>query len=386
MPRLFDDEIERSDPSPASRDERTFEFLNRVDGVFWARVREELEAWYADYCNFADESDAKHLRERFRQRDPEQHLPAWWELYLYRLLRHLFPDAEIVVEPDSPPGMGKVDFLVRERNATPLLAVEAVTRFSGIAGEHLPSGSEDHILGAIDEIETEEFAVIVSSLIVDPRSPQPSKAAITGPIRRWHPNVDAHDRLEFEGNGFKIELVAVERLKSGPFIAAGPAKVGYVDDISRAREALGAKKNRYPDFGCPLVLAMLPASISFTTRTAVDVLYGSEAVQFSVEDPTVNRMIRRGDGFWDRCPDVVSGVLFGVEVALHTVASRRPQLWANPRAARPLPPELQPFVVADLTADGQVEWLAPAAQMMAQLFGLDDAWPGPEPAFPHLEA
>ena len=85
---------------------------------------------------------------------------------------------------------------------------------------------------------------------------------------------------------FSIELRATERLKDGPFIAGGPGKVGFVDDIPRAREALAAKAGRYPDFGCPLVLAMLPASMSFDDRTALDVLYGSEAVQFSVDDPT----------------------------------------------------------------------------------------------------
>jgi hypothetical protein len=75
--KLFD-EIERSDPSPNAYRESVFHFYNRVDWPGSARVRDELEEWYSEY----PDSDGD-LRKRFRSRRIDQHLGAWWELWVY---------------------------------------------------------------------------------------------------------------------------------------------------------------------------------------------------------------------------------------------------------------------------------------------------------------
>jgi hypothetical protein len=80
---------------------------------------------------------------------------------------------------------------------------------------------------------------------------------------------------------------------------------------------------------------------------------------------------------------VISGVLFGADLTVAAVASKWPQLWLNPGAATPIQPGLLPVMQAEVIDDWTVEWNTPA-QPPARLFGLDEAWPGPEPAFPKV--
>src|SRR6202012_3159178 len=103
--KLFS-ETERTDPSPGRHGEDSFSFLDRVDQKFWARVRQELERWFAEY----PAHDAKDLRGRFRDKDPARHYAAWWELYLFRVFRQL--QFRVDVHPSLPGTPARPDFRV----------------------------------------------------------------------------------------------------------------------------------------------------------------------------------------------------------------------------------------------------------------------------------
>ncbi len=84
-PGMLFEQVTRVDPSPAGHGEDSFTFMNRVDQPLWARVREVLDAWFAEWPR----GEATDLAARFQDADSRQHYPAWWELYLFTLYRRL---------------------------------------------------------------------------------------------------------------------------------------------------------------------------------------------------------------------------------------------------------------------------------------------------------
>src|SRR5947209_2307528 len=99
--KLFND-FTRVDAAAARNQEGSFAFLNRVATPWWSEVRQLLERCFQEYCRDASSEKAADLRARFRSPDGRQHLGAWWELYVYWLLRALNPDKSVKVEPERP--------------------------------------------------------------------------------------------------------------------------------------------------------------------------------------------------------------------------------------------------------------------------------------------
>jgi hypothetical protein len=118
--KLFDS-CERVDGRPASNMESSFEFLNRVCSPWWDRVRCELEQWFVDY----PANHQRDLRGRFRSSKADQHWPAWWELYLFRLFTHL--QYEIEVHPKLESSNAKPDFYLRSPYAISSPSVRPVS-------------------------------------------------------------------------------------------------------------------------------------------------------------------------------------------------------------------------------------------------------------------
>src|ERR671930_2550802 len=119
--RLFED-FERSDQRPKLHGESDFEFLNRSARPPWERVRMELETWFATY----PPRWQADLAARFQQRTPEQHLAAWWDLYVFRLFAQLGFDLE--PHPALSGSPARPDFHAEHESP---FYIEAVTAFSG---------------------------------------------------------------------------------------------------------------------------------------------------------------------------------------------------------------------------------------------------------------
>jgi hypothetical protein len=149
--RLFDD-FERTDERPKLHGESDFEFLNRSARPPFARVRRELEEWFAAY----PAPEQANLAGRFRDRRREQHLPAWWELYLSRLFTRL--GWKVDVHPTLPTSSARVDFFVRHERG---FFVEAVTAFSGIFDEDRNAAREAQVLDAIDKLRSQTFSISI---------------------------------------------------------------------------------------------------------------------------------------------------------------------------------------------------------------------------------
>jgi hypothetical protein len=97
------------------------------------------------------------LRNRFRKDDHRQHFAAWWELYLYTLLKRW--GFEVCVHPQVEDSEDRPDFLVRsERGA---FYVEAATTFSGIEDAKEHSALKAEILDAVEKVQSESFTISV---------------------------------------------------------------------------------------------------------------------------------------------------------------------------------------------------------------------------------
>jgi hypothetical protein len=93
-----------------------FHFLNRVCSDGWARVRENLEAWFEHY--------PAEQKENFRSRFvvATETLSAFWELYLYELFRR--QGFAVTLHPSVSDTSGRPDFQLER--ATDTIYVEAM--------------------------------------------------------------------------------------------------------------------------------------------------------------------------------------------------------------------------------------------------------------------
>lgn len=153
--RLFDDR-ERSDPRPASGSTGSFDFLDRVATPYWAAVRSLLEDWFAEFSRHAMPNETRDVRSRFRSRNGQQHQAAFWELYVFALLRHLFPSSIVAVEKHPRAAAKRPDFAVIA-GLRPQLYVEAVSpQNDPVFGPS--SALEVSVLDTITSIESRESA------------------------------------------------------------------------------------------------------------------------------------------------------------------------------------------------------------------------------------
>ena len=394
--RLFDD-FERTDATPATQQEGSFRFLNRVATPWWSEVRELLEAWFADYAKTADGSKVADLRARFQSTDGRQHHGAWWELYLHAFLRRVYPASVIEAEPDRVGYTTRPDFCVtHDSMSSPALWLEAVTGASGPASVDPGSPAEAYVLDTINEVQCRDFrvglAIQVSAVA------HPKKRAIQDPLRRWLGGLDRDEVLQRRERGLPfprftlpvgdwvLEFDAHPKGRPGlapgdRLIGFGPSKGGLVDDAGRARAAISRKGGHYEGLSAPLIVGFLPLGGGFDFEDAVGALFGSEAVRFDPADHEgTAEVIRRPDGLWSAGSGEVSAVLIGARVMPWTVATQWPTLWVNPTPARAFEDELggvPRVVVRD--DDGALESLPPVVRTPAQLFGLPDGWPGEDP-------
>jgi hypothetical protein len=388
--RLFD-ELDRSDCSPASNAEHSFEFLNRVGGAFWERLRGTLETWFADY----PAAHAAELRGRFRSERAGGHLSAWWELYLHRLFTRL--GYQLEVHPELPDSPNRPDFLLvgeRER-----IYLEAGIVFSGIVpDERRHPVREGWILDALNRHYDPNFMLHVESDRVG--SLRPRDRDVYGPVADWLGSLDPdavsaeYDRSgklperrvsvgEWELRYRAIPVKPEARGLSRRLVGIGPITTGRVDDMEQLRDTLKQKRGRYGNPEIPLVVAVSLAA-GFDDEDIEGTLYGSRAVQFRVDQPGWSREVRQMDGTWitERGPrgERLSAVLTAAGLAMTNVLNVRPQLWLNPSARVALKVDW-PFAKWSCTDAGLVS-MEPAEPEMAELLGLPDDWPGPEPAFP----
>jgi hypothetical protein len=299
---LFSD-MKRTDPSPGRYGEDSFSFLDRVDQIFWARVREELERWFAEFPT----EHAKDLRGRFRDKDPARHFAAWWELYLFRLLRQI--GFRVDVHPPLSDTSARPDFRVTGSEGSFLL--EAATTFSGIVDEGKDAVREGWILAAVEEVQAPDFFVSIQFDQVGRE--RPSVREIVKPIEAWLATLDpdAIDRSlvggpteSFKPRDWEFGLTAVpvsSDSRGKPchrVLGLGPMMTGYVNDVSKLKATLERKRGKYGKPAEPLVFGVLLMSPVVDNEDIEQALLGQIAWRFDPEEPSKGEWVRQRNGFW----------------------------------------------------------------------------------------
>lgn len=298
--KLFSD-LERTDRSPARFSEGDFEFLDRVAGAHWDRVRVLLERWFAEHP-----SDAKRdLYSRFTDHDSGQHLGAWWELYIASLFRHLRYD--VVAHPIIEGSKGKPDFLMTKPGAS--FYVECV-----VAGTGGTRGTVEWIYDCISDVETRDFLVGVER--VETGTKKPKRRDVTRPIAQWLASLDPDDILSKPGEelprrtipirDWSLELVAYPtrpdaRHKGGRIIGTLPAVFGFpANTIDRIQEKISKKGRRYGNspLPLPLIVAVLEGTGWVDEDEFGDALFGRREFQWNEGDAASIRQVRRRDGYF----------------------------------------------------------------------------------------
>jgi hypothetical protein len=187
-------------------------------------------------------------------------------------------------------------------------------------------------------------------------------------------------------DGWEIVLEAIPKGTPGThphdrLIGVGPVSAGFVDDVPQARKAILGKTGRYRGLEAPLVLAVMPISPTFSAQDAVEVLYGSEAIELDPEHlDEPGRLVRRPDGVWSDRDDRVSAVVFGSSIFPWMVGRVWPHVWMNPGGPSSPMSELPPLPRVEISEDGQLESVDPD-EPPASLFGLPEDWPGSSDPF-----
>lgn len=311
-PLTLFDEQDRSDSAPRREGEDSYSFLNRVDTVYWAQVRNLLEDFFARY----PAEHAGSLRDDFRSRLPGRHYAAWWELYLHELFLRL--GYGITIHPAIEGTGRKPDFgLLRDGSE---LIVEASVVFSGISVSDEETGAAPSwMLAAFELIENPNFFVSIHEITAR-GDEQLKRAEIASPTEEWLAGLDPDQvtseyeedgrfpELRIECRGWEVELGAwpvkpEARGRPGHrVLGSGPAMGGAVDDVSQLESKLKAKAGQAGRPDVPYVIAVLSLSGFMERIDIAQALFGREAVVISgpggAPHPAAKRLLvsrRRAD-------------------------------------------------------------------------------------------
>jgi len=398
---VFDD-VARSDGNPASNAESTADFLNRVAGIYWQRIRDLIEQWLTRFC-----SDGQpDIRARLRSSDNRLFRAAFWELYCHETLLRLGYLVEC--HPDVGTGSRRPDFLGRRDGSELLLeATVAADPDDQVARERRVA----QVYDSLNRLDSPNHFLFVEVHRAGPASP--SVARQRPQIERWLATLDpdalgqqmAADtsyliseqtpRFVWDDEGWLVTFMAIpkrpeKRGQAGvrPVGMQGPGEAYMLDDRGKIRRAAVDKAGAYGRPDRPYVVAVAAASFTTDDIDVTDALFGSEQVTFIADpdggEPTVTPS-RARDGVFIGAngPQYtrVSGVLAATNLEPWTVARSVPTLWHHPTAEHPVALDRSPWRQAVVEAEtDQLKFLEPTITP-AEFFDLPTNWPGPEEPF-----
>jgi hypothetical protein len=384
---------QRADDSYARHDETVFDFLDRVDDIVFERIRVLMNEWFHEVP--ADK--AVRLREDFSSRGETQVEAAFLELLLHAAF--VRTPLEVEIEPGRsagrqpdfrcwPAGREDAEFLVEAR----------------IVGDPPSRRARDKRLKrAFDDLNRaapQGFSLWIR--IVQEGKATPGGAELRRLILPWLASFDRRTlRAALEAGTRQVLPTQEFRVRDWVFLVEAwpwsdqalandrrrlvgvePARTGFGASTREFANALKSKKGRYEVGERPYVIALGNTHAFQSHDDALDVLYGSEVVQFTVEDeePRAARIIRAPDGlFRPHRNRRVSAGLHVPHLAPWTIGRYEPELWINPFGRHPLSIGI-PWAVEMRLIDGDIT-RRPASQSLRDLFGLSEDWPGPEKPF-----
>lgn len=388
---LFDD-LNRTDPSPASHLEDHFTFLNRVATPYWERVRALLAEW-VDRLPDGDRTD---VVARMRSRDRRQFLGGFWETYLFVSFERL--GFGVTTHPQVPESNRRPDFRI-ETNLGPAYVEATVASASNY--ELARDRRRGQIYDSINRLISPDFWLSLDLLTEDQQAPSISQRLQA--IQAWLDGLDVNHASELldaerfddlptwniEDRGWVIRVTALPRgaesrgESAGRPIAFYPGEGGSYDGRGSIVAALREKAGRYGELDAPYMIAIMQETILSDHEDVFHALFGGLQITVPLDNPDAVQTTLGNDGFWrGRAGARNTGVgallvvqnLFG-----WNITTRAPEIWHNPWTHTPLH-DVFPWRSHRIGNDGSVETSEPRLQPH-ELFALPDYWPGPEGPF-----
>jgi hypothetical protein len=336
--------------------------------------------------NYPELNQPEMIR-RLRSRDDTLHLSAAFELILHELLvrQGLTVPA---IEPRLPNG-SRPDFLA-EAPSGARFYLEATL---ALGAEKANPGADRRLrdaLQAIDNVVSPNFYIHLH------RRGRPERQVAVGRLgRQVQQFVDELNydvalaavragtyepqllRLEEQGAQFVIEPYpkGTPGLPDGRAIGLQMLPGGVVRPHEAIRSAVEGKAGRYGRPGLPLVVAVNALEEHAREDSAVDALFGQEAVEVCSDGRSRN--VRNPDGVWHRpgrpAFTRLSAVLSTERLTFWDLGQRSARLILNPWADPELP-DLPLGLEVRRVVDGR--FTVVKGQTIRELLGLSEGWPG----------
>jgi hypothetical protein len=385
----------RVDNSPARHAEGRFNFLDRVAGPVFDRIRGLIEEWFGAFPD-AHQSD---LRSRLRSKDDRTFIGAFWELYLAESLRRA--GFGLTIHPDVPGTSRHPDFLADGPGGGFYLE----TTIASISDELQAADRRRAVVhDLLDEIASPNFFLGLD--IESEGSRPPSTGRLRRDLADWLAGLDPDDLSAISDletirqshshtwaeAGWSIRFWPIpkspeHRGKPGRTIGVYSPEGGFIDTKGPLRRAIREKAGRYGHLDRPFVVAVLVEDPFVDDDDVLDALFGSIAVRIPVRvsGPGAAKTVRLRDGSWmtggGPTRTRVSAVLSAINLAPWSVRRTVPHLWLNPWATSPLIDDLGWRTTLADPLTGHVS-NRDAAGDPATAFGLSSDWSGPEEPFP----
>jgi len=327
---------DRTDDRPRAHQEPAYPFLDRAAGARWARVRSELDGWFAQLPAAA----RADVRNRFAQDAELDHAGAFWELWVHEAHRRRGFDVTVNIGVEA--GERRQDFvLARGREHCWLEATV-------VGGDNPLSFTErrldEQLRDIVASVRAPRFSLALD--VVRYGACSPGRRRVVPPLERWLGALDVRElrvrraageaaptwRLAFDDWIVDVEAIALDGIGRG----SGRAQLvprgaggGSVDDVRPLRRKIKKKAARYGSLDRPYLLAVLALGDRVSEQDVERALLGTGSHDHAVW---------HGPG--GPCNTRLSGVLVARGLrstdASAAVAAAS-SLWRNPWAQRPLP-------------------------------------------------
>lgn len=383
---LFGDKPSRRGPKDYGETE--FGFLERIDQPYWAKVRDLIEKWFSHF----PENRRDHIEKRLRSADFRQFAAAFWELYLYELLKGAGLQVEVLKEakdrtPDFEISIGSSSFFVE------------ATVVTGVSDPNEQAERRRAVLlDAINELRSDKF-----TLDVDVEEDGPQLPALIGLRDYLAYRLEQLDLLAVAGDlepggllmshawtwregGWVVTFMPVLLSEASwgnhsvPLVGGlSHGEAHIVRDDKPLRNKLLTKLNHYEGRFQPLLIAV-HLDNPFAGRDELAAVIGWP-MEFAQDHEIVRSRFEQTQGvfFTDRGPEL-GGVALITGFRPWTVPRVQAHLWLNPTSRLPLP-DLDVWPTHDFVLPMGPSRLLSGGRPPHALLGLPEEWPGPEEPF-----
>ena len=327
---------DRTDETPRAHQEPAYAFLDRAAGARWARVRGELDGWFARLPAAA----RTDLRNRFAQDAELDHAGAFWELWVHEAHRRRGFDVTVNIGTEA--GERRQDFVLARGRERCWLEATVVGGDSPLS--FTERRLDEQLRDIVETVRAPRFSLALE--VVRYGACSPGRRRIVPPLERWLGDVRrlraaraARGRGGPAGQAARVRRL--DRRRRGDSArrrgrarvrvrAARPARrrrAVAVNDVRPLRRKIKKKAARYGALDRPYLLAVLALGDAVREHDVERALLGASDRDHAVW---------HGPG--GPCNTRLSGVLVarGLRSTDPLAAAAAPGLWQNPWALRPL--------------------------------------------------